>query len=75
MTNKATNHCVADAIKRYGDELMAIPGVVGVAEGVSGDGSESVIHVYVDRPDGDRIPSDVGGIPIEVVVSGTFRAE
>jgi len=57
------------------DELMAIPGVAGVAVGALGDG-KPCITVYVVRktPEhGKRIPKALEGIPVVIEVSGEIR--
>ncbi len=57
------------------DELMAIPGVAGVAVGALDDG-KPCIRVYVvrkTRENGKRIPKELEGIPVVVEVSGEIR--
>ncbi len=56
-------------------ELMAIPGVAGVAVGALGDG-KPCIRVYVVRETGEhsgKIPKELEGIPVVVEVSGEIR--
>lgn len=57
------------------DELMAIPGVAGVAVGALGDG-KPCIRVYVVRETDEhreRIPKELEGIPVVIEVSGEIR--
>jgi len=58
---------VKEAVKTH---LLKIPGVVGVGVGRS---LQEVIRVYVERwvPE---IPAEIAGFPVEVVVSGRFKA-
>lgn len=56
------------------ESLMAIPGVVGVAIGES-DGTPC-IRVYLERDTEDvrqRVPTELDGHPVEIVVTGPFR--
>jgi hypothetical protein len=57
-------------------QIMAVPGVVSVGIGTSGDGTE-VIVVGVDgsRPDLEsRLPNEASGYPVEVRRIGPLRA-
>ena len=67
---------LADVIRDRAAELMALPGVVGVAEGALADGSPC-LRVYIERrsPELDaRLPRTLEGWPVDVEVSGAFRA-
>jgi hypothetical protein len=71
---------------RHTDALMEKPHVVGVAVGtkqVDGvDTGEMCLIVMVDEkvPDEqlnpeDRIPEEIDGVPVDVLVTGTFEAQ
>ena len=65
---------VAAVLERHRDELMALPGVTGVAEGRCG--GSPCIKVYVtDRKGGSekKIPSSIEGLPVSVEETGEFR--
>ena len=67
---------LADVIRDRAAELMALPGVVGIAEGALPDGSPC-LRIYLERrtPEIDaRLPRTVEGWPVDVEVSGAFRA-
>ncbi len=58
------------------DELMAIPGVVGVAIGALEDGGPC-IRVLIVEDDHElraRIPRELGGYPVVIDVTGEIRA-
>jgi len=66
---------IARVLKKHTDELMAIPGVVGVAEGKWRD-RPSVV-VFVIKKDSlllSRIPATLDGYPVRVEASGEFCA-
>jgi hypothetical protein len=66
---------VAEVKQRHEARLMKMRGVVGVGIGQK-DGRE-VIRIYVEKENPkilSRIPHALDDIPVEVVVSGTFRA-
>ncbi len=58
------------------DELMAIPGVVGVAIGALDDGGPCIrVLIVEDAPElRARIPSVLGGYPVVIDVTGEIRA-
>ena len=66
---------IKEVLKRYTDELMAVPGVVGVAEGES-NGKPCIKVFVVDRNSKllRGIPSTLDGYRIRVEESGEFRA-
>lgn len=54
-------------------KVMGRPGIEGTAIGQTRAGS-ACLKVYVsDRKAKSSVPSRVGGFPVEVEVSGTFR--
>ncbi len=67
---------IETTLARHSDSLMALPGVVGVAQGESA--GQPVITVLVVRrtPDLDaRLPRVLDGFPVVVVETGEIRAQ
>jgi hypothetical protein len=66
---------VEEVKKRHEARLMKTPGVVGV--GIGRSGGKTVIRVYVakDTPKVRKaVPEALEDVPIEIVVSGPFKA-
>ncbi|HYM40624.1 MAG TPA: hypothetical protein VEY12_10895 [Thermoplasmata archaeon] len=66
---------VEEVKKRNEARLMKTPGVVGV--GIGRSGGKTVIRVYVakDSPKVRKaVPRMLENVPVEVVVSGPFKA-
>jgi len=64
------------ALAAHADELMAVPGVVGVAIGLLDDGQTPCLKVLVEASNPDvqaRIPRTLDGHPVVVEVTGTIR--
>lgn len=55
---------------RHEDELLALPGVVGVADTVIG--GRAMIQVFVNVLAGQpvNVPSELDGYPVEIISSG-----
>jgi hypothetical protein len=68
----------ATAIRdRHEDALMGIPGAVGTAIGASDEPGQAAIEVYVEKltPQAQAAaPSEVEGLPVNLVESGEFVA-
>jgi len=66
---------IKDVMKRHTDELMAVPGVVGVAEGKS-QGRPCIMVFVVDKNSEllRQVPNTLEGYPLLVEESGEFRA-
>ncbi len=60
--------------RRHTTELMAIPGVVGTAVGVSAD-CRAVITIFTKEASVAGLPDTLEGIPVEVRVTGEFVAQ
>lgn len=60
--------------RRHTMELMAIPGVVGTAVGVSAD-CRAVITVFTNEAGVAGLPDILEGIPVEVKVTGEIVAQ
>ncbi len=70
-----TNVKIREVLKRYTDELMAVPGVVGVAEGES-KGKPCIRVFVVDRNSEPlkHLPENLEGYLLKIEESGEFRA-
>ncbi len=71
--NKKT---IEEAKKEWEARLMAIPGVTGVAIGLTKDHQHTCIKVYVDQQaskQAAQIPSEIEGYPVEVEIRGMFK--
>ena len=65
---------VAIAVKqRHADELLDLPGVVGVGVGLDPAG-KPVIRVYKEKPDAAVVPSSLEGVAVESAVTGIIQA-
>ena len=66
---------IADVQRDHTDELMSVPGVVGVYEGALDDGTPCLRVMVKERtPETDRrIPRMLEGYRVEVEVSGVIR--
>lgn len=66
---------IAEVIRDRAAELMAIPGVTGVAEGRTADDRVClVIYVHTRTPALERdLPREVSGFPVVVEESGEIR--
>ena len=66
---------IKDAVKKHADKLMAIPGVIGVAEGES-DGKPCVIVFVVDIHSEllKQLPRNIEGYLLKIEESGEFQA-
>ncbi len=62
-------------LKEHTDKLMAIPGVVGTAQGLYKD--KPCIKVYVTKKTEEikrKIPKTIDGFYVDIEVTGEFRA-
>jgi len=69
-----TGKKVLEVLERHKNELMAIPGVVGVAEGRCN--GEPCIKVYITRKTSEiagKIPHQLEGFPVSVEETGEFK--
>ena len=66
---------VVKAMDAHVDELMAIPGVVGVAVGALDDGKPCIMVLVVKKtPKSEKlIPRAIEGFPVRIEVSGEIR--
>jgi len=70
-----SNVKIREVLKRHTDELMAVPGVVGVAEGES-KGKPCIRVFVVDRNSEllKHLPENLEGYLLKIEESGDFRA-
>jgi hypothetical protein len=75
-TEPRTSRSIQEAKEAWEARLMAMPGVTGVAIGLSKDGRTPCIKVYVNRfavRTATEIPKEIEGYPVEVERRGVFR--
>ncbi len=66
---------IQKVLKKHTDELMRVPGVVGIAEGKSRGKPCIKVFVMTGNPEPlRRIPNTIDGYPLEVEESGEFQA-
>lgn len=66
---------IEDVLKEHTDELMAIPGVIGTAQGVCK--GKSCIKVYVKEKTPEleqKIPDSIEGYPVSIEEIGEIHA-
>ena len=65
---------ITDVLKRHVDELMAVPGVVGIAEGDS-QGMPCIRVFVVDRGPEllEQIPNIIEGYSVQIEQSSEFK--
>ena len=66
---------IEQVLERHRDALMAVPGVVGTAIGVSR--GQPCIRVYVSTANespGPTLPQTLDGVPVVVTATSAFRA-
>ena len=70
-----TDETLRAVLARHRDELVLMPGVVGVSE-AEVDGRPCIAVYITERSAGilERIPADLEGWPVVVRASGEFRA-
>ena len=62
-------------LKEHTDNLMALPGVVGTAQGLCDDKPCIKIYVVALTPELEqKIPKNLEGYPVDIEVTGEFRA-
>lgn len=69
-------HSIREVLHAHRSRLMAIPGVVGTAEGERDDGSPCILVLVEARSASleEALPSSLGGYPVEVRSTGAFEA-
>ena len=67
---------ISQVIKDHADEVMAVPGVVGIASGLTNDGTPCIL-VLVARDSAElrkHIPEQLDGHPVIIDETGEIRA-
>ena len=57
------------------EQLMELDGVVGVGEGQTSDGRRAIVVMVMSRSEAPELPSELEGVPVEVVETGPIEAE
>ncbi len=71
----APEETIEVVLKKHTDDLMAMPGIVGTAEGLCGETPCIKIYVAVLTDElARKIPEQIGGHPVDIEVTGEFRA-
>jgi len=66
---------IEEVLAKYTDELMSIPGVVGVGQGLQSDKPCITVLVIEETPElKKKIPKTLGGYPVVVEETGEIRA-
>ncbi len=68
-------HDINAVMESHVDELMAVPGVVGVAIGALDDGKPMIRVMVVEKTAviDEKIPTTLEGYPVRVTVSGEIK--
>lgn len=64
----------SQVIARHRDEVLAMPGVTGIAWGLSPT-RPGLRCIVVYGSDGTEVPATLDDIPVELVISGEFHAK
>ncbi len=74
--NTVTRPTIAEVIRAHDDSLMAVPGVVGISESRTDDGTPCVkiMVVQLDATLRARLPVMLEGYPVVLEESGEIRA-
>lgn len=67
---------IREVLAEHGTRLLAMPGVVGVAEGERPDGAPCLVLLVETRSTvlAETVPSELEGWPVEVRVTGELEA-
>jgi hypothetical protein len=68
-----TDRNILSVLERHTKELMAIPGVTGVAEGRCQGRPCIKVYVTEKAQSGGKIPAEIEGFPVSVEKTGEFR--
>jgi len=66
---------IEQVLKEHTEELMSLPGVVGVGQGLCDD--QDCIKVFVAKMTPElkqKIPNELAGYQVDIEVTGEFRA-
>ncbi len=70
-----SNRDINAVMEAHTAELMAIPGVVGVAIGETDDGKPCILVLIIEEKDEiiNKIPKELEGYPVSLLVSGEIK--
>ena len=72
---KAIILSIEEAIKEHSEELMSIPGVVGVGQGLCDNNPCIKVYIIKKTPELDkRIPALLEGYEVSIEITGEIRA-
>lgn len=80
MTESNQRPAIAEKVRADNEaRLLAIPGVAAVGTGLTEQGDQSAIHVYVNVKEMGggipaAIPSEIENIPVRVITTDKIRA-
>jgi hypothetical protein len=59
------------------EQLMDLPGVVGVGEGATSTGDQAIMVMVSSREVAamDDIPSEIDGVPVEILETGNISTQ
>ncbi|HUU46620.1 MAG TPA: hypothetical protein VM118_12890 [Acidobacteriota bacterium] len=66
---------IKTVMEAHVDELMAVPGVVGVAIGALDDGTPCILVLVIEETDeiDRKVPKTLEGHPVSVFVTGEIK--
>jgi hypothetical protein len=72
---KAITLSIEEAIKEHSEELMSIPGVVGVGQGLCDNNPCIKVYIIKRTPESDKkIPDLLEGFEVSIEITGEIRA-
>ena len=72
---KAVTLSIEEAIKEHSEELMSIPGVVGVGQGLCDNNPCIKVYIIKRTPELDKkIPALLEGYEVSIDITGEIRA-
>ncbi len=73
--NAMAQKAIEKVIKEHGEELMTVPGVVGMAQGLCNNKPCIKVYVIKKTPELDKkIPENIEGFPVSIEETGEIRA-
>jgi hypothetical protein len=73
--NAMAQKAIEKVLKEHSEELMTVPGVVGMAQGLCNKKPCIKVYVIKKTPELDkRIPENIEGFPVSIEETGKIRA-
>lgn len=70
-----TSHAIEEVVKKHTEELMSVPGVVGVGQGLCDNKPCIKVYIIEKSPELEKkIPSSFDGYKVSTEVTGEIRA-